>query len=86
MRAHVQILSGLIRVPCDKFGEPYQYPLTFASTDGVTVTLMGLKADGGFTHAHRHAIARALKEKGFCKVEWERRKTGKARKECSTTL
>lgn len=78
MKAFAQPLAGIIRVgpDTDEYGKPWDYAVTYSSTDNATCTLLALKGDGKFTTAHRRAVLLEVKRLGFTKVRWDRKKEG----------
>lgn len=79
MKAFVEILSGIIRAgpECEKYGDDYDYAVTFSVTDGKTAIIKALispdkeRLNERVTPAHWLAAARALKQIGL-KADWER--------------
>lgn len=78
MKAHVEILSAVVRVgdDTDEYGKDFDYSVAVSCTDGKTAVVKALVSDGDFTSGHAKAIIRALKDwiKGFDNVTWQRMK------------
>lgn len=74
MLATAEILSFIVRVgpECGAYGQPWAYCVTCSSVDGKTVVVKALKGDGGFTNAHRRAIAACIYRLGFRTITWDR--------------
>lgn len=75
MRAHVEILSGIVRVgeECNGYGSPYDFAVAFSCVDGKTAIIKALTKLNGtdFRHSHAMTIIRALHKQGL-EVDWER--------------
>lgn len=71
MRAHVEILSGIVRVgpDADAIGKPFDYAVAFSASEGMA-EVKALVADG-FTMARARAIGRALNALGLT-YTWKR--------------
>ena len=75
MKAHVEILSGIVRVGehTDEYGKAFDFAVAFSSVDGKTAIIKALTKLNGtdFSHSHAMTIIRALKKQGL-EVDWER--------------
>jgi hypothetical protein len=76
MKAFAQPISGIIRVgpDTDQYGKPWDYAVTYSSTEPGICMLMGLKGDGKVSTAHRRAVMQVVRNLGFKSVRWERKK------------
>lgn len=76
MKAHVEILSAIVRVgpDTDRYGKPFEFAVVISSVDGRTAVIKALVAKGDFKMSYAKTIIRALKFKieGFEEVTWER--------------
>lgn len=82
LHAFVEHLSGLVRVgpSCRTYGMDWDFIVAFASVDGKTAVVKGLKTlSAGFTAAHATAILNALARAGFLYATWTRHKAGRVR-------
>jgi hypothetical protein len=73
LKAFVEHLSGIVRVgvSAEKYGDPFEFAIAFASTDGRTAIIKALTSSGDFTIAHARAVIKALKDVGL-EADWER--------------
>jgi len=82
MHAFVEHLSGLVRIGplALSYGKDWEFIVAYASVDGETAVMKGLKRlDHKFTIHHRTAAARALAGAGFSRATWQRHKHGRVR-------
>lgn len=82
MYAFVEHLAGLVRVgpQTRAYGMDWDFIVAFASVDGKTAVVKGLKQlTTGFTMHHAAAILNALGRAGFAYATWTRHKHGKVR-------
>lgn len=75
VKAFVEHLSGVIRVGSEaaKYGDPFDYAVTYSSVDGKNAVVKALVGDSNFSIRHARAIIKALREIGL-KAVWERRR------------
>ncbi len=78
MKAHLEILSAVVRVgsDTDAYGKPFEFAVALSSVDGKTAVVKALVASGEFGPAHARALAKAIMGsiRGFSHIDWERRK------------
>lgn len=77
LSATVEILAGIVRAGADHhvYGDRYDFAVAFSSIDGKTAIIKGLVSpDKTMTVRYVRAAVRALKDKGFEYVTWERKK------------
>lgn len=75
MKAHIEFLSGIVRVGevTDRFGADYEYAAAWSSSDGKTAKIKALVSpDKMLTSRHAAAAIMALEERTGLSVIWER--------------
>lgn len=81
-RAHFEPLAGVIRIWLDGskgWGQPFDFALAVAGDEGVA-TLKALHSENRpLPVSAAKAVAKVLREAGFKKVRWTRKKNGQNR-------
>lgn len=75
MKAHVEFLSGIVRVGpfTDAYGKDYDYSAAWASVDGKTAIIKGLVSpDKMLSRAHAAMALAEVQRRTGLKTDWER--------------